>query len=85
MVVCPTEHPASGVLTSGTDLTTDASDDNRPPQECELSYLKWHFLVHSRTTKNVRPLFLFYRNQDSQISQILSSFKTTVCSSSSCC
>ena len=58
MVVCPTEHPASGVLTSGTDLTPNASDDNRPPQECELSYLKWHFLGLNRTTKNVRPLFL---------------------------
>ena len=58
VVVCPTEHPASGVLTSGTDLTPNASDDNRPPQECELSYLKWHFLGLNRTTKNVRPLFL---------------------------
>jgi len=28
-------NPPEGVLTSGTDLTPDASDDNRPPQEYE--------------------------------------------------
>ena len=42
----PTEHPASGVLTSTTDLKPDDSDDNRttPPQPCELSSLNGGFL-----------------------------------------
>ena len=52
--VCPTELPAPGVLTSGTDLTPNASDDNPPPQECELSSLKWQFLFLYRNFDPIR-------------------------------
>ena len=81
--MCPTEHPAPGVLTSATDLTPSASDENRPPQECELSSLKWHSLGLNRTSDPTQTYictskmfvhcFELYRNRESQSPQILTS------------